>query len=314
MEKNYNEAKNLKLTFCSGAGAVTGANFLLEIAGAVGENNKKILIDCGMEQGTSLADETNWSDFPYDPAEIDILFVTHAHIDHIGRIPKLVAQGFKGRIISTDGTRDLALPMLEDTCAIMSHYENVDIKKMYTHEVVAKALSLWEGLKYHADINLDHGFKCNFYDSGHILGSAMLHIEYGNKKILFTGDLGNSPSPLLRDTDVVKDIDYLIMESVYGDRNHESKEESREILKEAILRTIKKSGTLLIPVFSLEKTQVLLYEMNSFVENGEIPEVPVFLDSPLAIKLTEIYKGSSYLFNEKAQELLKSGDDIFRFP
>jgi metallo-beta-lactamase family protein len=190
MTETHTQEKKLKLTFCSGAGAVTGANFLLETQGA--NEGKKILIDCGMEQGTSEADETNWSDFPYNPAEIDVLFITHAHIDHIGRIPKIVSQGFKGRIISTDATRDLAGPMLEDTCAILSHYDNEDIKKMYTHETVARALEMWEGVSYHQEINLDHGFKCSFYDSGHILGSAMLHIEYGTKKILFTGDLGNS--------------------------------------------------------------------------------------------------------------------------
>lgn len=316
MDKNTNgqTGKKLKLTFCSGAGAVTGANFLLETEATENDPGKKILVDCGMEQGTSMADETNWSNFPYDPAEIDILFITHAHIDHIGRIPKIISEGFKGRIISTDATRDLALPMLEDTCAILSHDDNENVKKMYTHENVAKALDIWEGFKYHQDINIDHGFKCSFYDSGHILGSGMLHIEYGSKKILFTGDLGNSPSPLLRDTEIIKDIDYLIMESVYGDRNHEDRDVRKKRLEEVIEDNYKRGGVLVIPTFSLERAQELLFEIDDLVENHRVPQMPVFLDSPLAIKLTSVFRKHMDYFNDNAQRVMKDGDDIFSFP
>ena len=308
------QEKKLKLSFCSGAGAVTGANFLLETIESDGQPGKKILIDCGMEQGTSEADETNWSAFPYNPSEIDILFITHAHIDHIGRIPKLVYEGFNGRIISTDATRDLAGPMLDDTCNILSHYDNEDIKKMYTKQVVEKALSMWDGFKYHEHINIDHGFKCEFYDSGHILGSAMLHMQYGSKTIVFTGDLGNSPSPLLRDTESIKNVDYLIMESVYGDRNHEDRDIRKKRLEQVIEDNYRRGGVLVLPTFSLERAQELLFEIDDLVENQRVPEMPVFLDSPLAIRLTKIYKKYMHYFNENAQKRMQDDDDIFSFP
>ncbi len=301
------EQKELKITFCSGAGSVTGANFLIEGEG------KKFLVDCGLEQGTSVADQTNWSSFSYDPGEIDILFITHAHIDHIGRIPKLIHEGFKGRIISTDATLELVRPMLEDTIRILSH-ENDEIKAMYTEGNVDKAISLWEGVPYHQNINIDHGFKMQFLDSGHILGSAMLEIIYNEKKIVFTGDLGNSPSPLLRDTEKISGVDYLIMESVYGDRNHLDRDVRRKRLEAVIEDNYSRKGTLIIPTFSLERSQELLYELNDFVENKRIPQMPVFFDSPLAIRLTSVYTKFSKYFNEEAQQVIGSGDNIFKFP
>jgi metallo-beta-lactamase family protein len=301
------EQKELKITFCSGAGSVTGANFLIEGEG------KKFLVDCGLEQGTSVADQTNWSSFSYDPGEIDVLFITHAHIDHIGRIPKLIQEGFKGRIISTDATFELVRPMLEDTIRILSH-ENDEIKAMYTEGNVDKAISLWEGVPYHQNINIDHGFKMQFLDSGHILGSAMLEIIYNNKKIVFTGDLGNSPSPLLRDTEKISGVDYLIMESVYGDRNHLDRDVRRKRLEAVIEDNYSRKGTLIIPTFSLERSQELLYELNDFVENKRIPQMPVFFDSPLAIRLTSVYTKFSKYFNEEAKQVVDSGDNIFKFP
>lgn len=305
--KNQNDSK-LKLTFCGGAGSVTGSNFLLE------GNNKKFLIDCGLEQGNKLADDSNWEPFLYDPKEIDILFITHGHIDHIGLIPRLINEGFKGRIISTIPTKEIAKPMLEDTAHILSKDVADNLDKIYSSENIEKALSLWEGFEYHQKINIDHGFQFSFINSGHILGSAILEIIYNNKKIVFTGDLGNSPSPILPDTEKLEDANYLIMESVYGDRNHEGINTRKKQLEKIIKDNYKRKGTLIIPSFSLERTQELLFEINSLIENKIIPTIPIFLDSPLSIKLTKIYKKLDKYFKESVREIILSGDDIFKFP
>ncbi len=299
--------KKLTLTFCAGTGSVTGANFLLEGEG------KKFLVDCGLTQGTKLADEVNWEDFPYDPKTIDILFITHAHIDHIGRIPKLYHDGFRGKIISTDATKDIVLPMLLDTCAILSKDKDHGLDSIYDEKKVKDIMHLWEGVPYHQKINIDHGFQMTFKDSGHILGSAMLEILYNEKKIVFTGDLGNSPSPLLRDTEELVDVDYLIMESVYGDRNHESRDERKKRLEQVIEDNFNRKGALVIPTFSLERSQELLYEINDFVEDKRIPFMPVYFDSPLAIELTKVYRNYTKYFNESAQKRIEGGDDIFKF-
>ena len=299
--------KKLKLTFCSGAGTVTGANFLVEGGG------KKFLIDCGLIQGSDVDDELNWDDFSYNPAEIDFLFITHAHIDHIGRIPKLINDGFRGKIFSVLPTKDITLYMLEDMANLVSRDTKHDLSKVYTTENIKKAMDMWKGLSYGEKID-EGDFSFSFKDAGHILGSGMLEIIYNGKKIIFTGDLGNSPSPLLPDTEKITDVDYLIMESVYGDRDHENRNERKKKLEQIIKDNYKRKGVLVIPTFSLERTQELLYEINSLVENNIVPAVPVFLDSPLSIKLTEIYLRSDKFFNKTAQDLIKSGDNLFDFP
>jgi len=297
-----------KITFCGGTGSVTGANFLLEI------DNKKILIDCGLTQGFKLADDINWDHFPYDSKEIDILFVTHAHIDHLGRIPKLINEGFRGKIYSTEPTKALAGLMLEDTAGILSKNKEFDLDKIYTEENIKLALSLWQGFKYHEKINITPNLEVSFFDAGHILGSAMVEFIYNKKKIIFTGDLGNSPSPLLPDTDKITDADYLIMESVYGDRNHESRNDRRKLLEATIEDNFKAKGTLIIPTFSLERSQELLFELNSLVEGSRVPIMPIFFDSPLAIRLTEVFKQFKNYFNEDAQKVMSEDKHLFNFP
>ena len=297
-----------RITFCGGTGSVTGANFLFEADG------QKILIDCGLTQGTKLADDINWSPFVYDPKSIDILFVTHAHVDHLGRIPKLIKEGFRGKIYSTLPTQSLAQPMLDDTMMILSKNTEMDLDLIYTKENIDIALSLWQGFPYHQSVKITDNLSAEFYNAGHILGSAMVLFKYNDKKILFTGDLGNSPSPLLPDTEKVLGVDYLIMESVYGDRNHESRNDRRKFLEEAIEDNHKRKGTLIIPTFSLERSQELLFELNELVEGNRIPVMPIFLDSPLAIRLTEVFKKYKDYFNENAQKALSSGEHLFDFP
>ncbi len=303
----------MKLTFYGGTGSVTGANFFVEHTKE--GKSIKILIDCGLMQGTEISERFNKDIFPYKPEEIDFLLVTHSHMDHIGRIPKLVKEGFNGKIISTPPTKDISEVLFEDALQIVERNARREgTLPMYEKQDVEKALSLWDTVEYHETLDLDLGLSIYLRDSGHILGSAMIEISDGKVKAMFTGDLGNSPSLLLPDTEAITDANYIIMESVYGDRNHEPKDKRRAILKEVIKDTIDNKKELIIPVFSVERTQMMLYEMNAFFEEHQLAQIPVFLDSPLAIKVTKIYEKYPTYLNDKARAEIKSGDDIFKFP
>ena len=313
----------LNITFWSGIGSVTGANFLLE------SGDTKILVDCGLVQGSPLAYEENSKPFPYDPKTIQYLFLTHAHMDHIGRVGKLVKDGFIGVIYSTKETRELANIMIQDALKVMN-LKNEELsgekkeEPLYGVEDFNKAMSLWKTIPYHVDTKISEEFSVYLKDAGHILGSSMYEFTYDQKhtssstakpiKIVFTGDSGNSPTPLLENTEKITDADYLVLDSVYGDRNHEPKDERDRRFKQIVLDTINKGGTLVIPAFSIERTQVILYELNNLIEKEHIPSVPVFLDSPLGLKATEIYKHSSGLFNTGVKKEISFGDNIFNFP
>lgn len=297
-----------KITFHGGTGSVTGANFLFEADG------KKILVDCGLTQVAKVTDDVNWDPFPYDPKTIDALFVSHGHVDHIGRIPKLINDGFQGKIYSTPPTKAIARPMLEDTATILSHNTELGLDKIYTPDNIGQAFSLWYGVSYYEKIKITENLEATLLNAGHILGSAMIMFTYNGKKILFTGDLGNDPSPLLPPNDKITDADYLIMESVYGDRNHESRESRRLRLQQVIQDNHKRRGTLIIPTFSLERSQELLFELDALHEGNRIPVMPIFFDSPLAIKLTEVFKQYKEYFNEPAQKAMSPGKYLFDFP
>ncbi len=303
----------LQVTFYGGVGTVTGANFLLE------GNQTKILIDCGLIQGVQGSYEENNKPFDYDVKSVNYLFVTHAHMDHIGRVCKLVKDGFEGVIYSTKETKELAHLMLMDALKVMDMKEKVDIEgvreiPLYDIDDFNKAFSLWETVAYHKNIEINKDFSVYLKDAGHILGSAIYEFSFDGKKIVFTGDSGNSPAPLLKDTEEITDADYLIVDSVYGDRNHEPKDERDARFRKVITETIKNNGAVVIPAFSIERTQVVLYELNNLVEGGFIPSVPVFLDSPLGQKVTEVYARSKKDFNAEVQKEIKSGDNIFEFP
>jgi metallo-beta-lactamase family protein len=296
---------NPKITFYGGVGSTTGANIMLEF------ENKKILVDCGLFQAEH-SEGKNFEPFKYNPADVDFLLITHAHLDHIGRVPKLVREGFKGKIISTPETMEIARPVLEDAFVVMrgKHPDKI----LFDQKDIEKTFFLWESQKYAQKEELFPNCFLEMQDAGHILGSAICSIDCGGKVVAFTGDLGNSPSPLLPDTELPKGVDYLVMESVYGDRNHDDRENRKEELKQYFLGGFKKCGTVVISAFSIERTQVLLHEINDLVEDGEIPKMPVFLDSPLAEKITEIYKKYQKDFNETIQKEIKAGDNIFDFP
>jgi metallo-beta-lactamase family protein len=299
----------LKVTFAGGAVTPTGSNFLLDYDGV------RILVDCGLYQGGYQAHLENRKDFTYDASSIDYLFITHGHLDHVGRIAKLVRAGFAGKIYSTAPTRDIGeLIMLDSMRIINREHESEGIPPIYEEKDVVATMSMWTPLKYHEVLSIKDGLSVRLKDAGHIMGSSMIEFTVNGKKIIFTGDLGNTPSPLLRDTESLEGADYLFIESVYGDRNHEHKDHRVEKLKEIMLSTIKRGGTLMIPAFSVERTQELLYHMNEMIENGEIPRVKIYLDSPLGIKVTQVYKKYAKDFmNTEVNSIIKSGDDIFNF-
>jgi metallo-beta-lactamase family protein len=298
----------MKLTFYGGAGTVTGANYCLESSGS------KILIDCGLMQGGHFAEKQNFKPFPYDPKDIKAVFITHAHIDHIGRLPKLYRDGFRGKIYSTEPTRDFAELMLLDSQQLLAkEAEREKEKPIYSLTDVREVMKIWEGKRYHESVEID-GCRVTFYDAGHILGSAIVQIECENKKILFSGDLGNYPAPIIKPTERLHSADYCLIESTYGSRIHEATNTREELLEDVIEEAVKDGGTLMIPAFAMERTQDLLFHINQLVEGGRIPKSPVYIDSPLAIHLTEIYKKYSDYFNSETQDLIRTGDDILNFP
>jgi metallo-beta-lactamase family protein len=283
------------LTCWGGVGSVTGANFLLEIGG------KKVLIDCGFFQGVN--EEANSESFPYDPASIDYLFVTHSHLDHIGKIPLLVKHGFKGTIYSTHETKEICTLMLPDAAKVGGIFSLEDVEKCFDY---------WKELEYHSKTDFG-GFAVEVFNAGHILGSAMYKVSTQNGSILFVDDLGNPGSILLPHADAPTGIDYLLIDSVYGDRNHDDVATRDMKLAEIVRRNREKKGTLLIPAFSLERTQSVLYELNEIFNRREVEPYPVFLDSPLSIKVTRIYEKITKYYKDNIQNEVKK-DDIFKFP
>ncbi|MBI2591755.1 MAG: MBL fold metallo-hydrolase [Candidatus Brennerbacteria bacterium] len=298
----------MKLIFYGGAKIVTGANYFLE------SNGFKILIDCGLQQGSNYSERQNFEPFPYNPADISAVFVTHAHIDHTGRLPKLYKDGFRGKVYSTFPTKDFSRLLLEDSEHILrQEAERFHKPPLYSLNDVNGLINVWEGVEYHKKIKIGP-FEITFYDAGHILGSAFILVEAEGKKIVFSGDLGNSPPPIIRPTEQLENADYAVMESTYGGRLHEPPAERKEALEDAIEDTVKAGGVLLIPAFAMERTQHLLFELNDLVEHGRIPKAPVFIDSPLAIKLTDVYQKYVKYWNEEAVKQTHSGDELFKFP
>ncbi len=298
----------MKLTFCGAVKEVTGSNYLLEYDGT------KILIDCGLFQSGHFSEGHNWDPFLYNPQEITAVFVTHAHVDHTGRLPKLIKDGFHGKIYSTPPTKDFAHLLLTDSEHLLAtNAEKLKKPLLYDTGDVERLMPLWEGIPYHKPIQIGP-FTVTLYKSGHILGSSAVLVEADGTKIIFSGDLGNSPAPIIGSPDIIddQDIDYCVIESTYGDRIH--KPEPKGFIEDVIEETVKAGGTLVIPAFAMERTQKLLFEINELIEHGRVPAVPVFLDSPLAIRITEIYKRYKDYFDKATLQLLKGDQMLFDFP
>jgi metallo-beta-lactamase family protein len=303
----------MKLYFYGGAKSVTGANYMIECAGT------KILIDCGLYQGSRFVEKQNYDSFPYDPKEIKAILLTHAHADHVGRVPKLYRDGFRGDIYGSYPTLDLARLNLDDSLHILEdEARRYKDEPIFSKEDINGCWKSTHGKPYHKEIEITPNIKFRLNDAGHILGSSIIELflsENGkNVKIVFSGDLGNPPTPLLKPTEFIKDADYILVESAYGDRIHEDRALRKNKLEEVIESVIKNGGVLMIPSFALERTQELLFELNNLVESGSIPRVRMFMDSPLAIKATAVYQKYSDYFNSDAVYLIKSGDDLFNFP
>jgi metallo-beta-lactamase family protein len=318
----------MKLQFCGAAKTVTGSCYYID-AGSF-----KFLVDCGAFQGERELEKFNKEPFSFDPASIDIVFLTHAHFDHCGRLPMLVKQGFKGRIISTQPTRDLTKIVLLDSANLQKEeYErwiarnerkgeegdSESRKPLYTEEDVEETMKFFEVYPYGDSVDLHNGCEFRMRDAGHILGSSIFEFWLKTetdrpRKIVFSGDLGQPGARIIRDPDMIREADYVIVESTYGDRLHKDKDETTlEFL--TILKEVQKSqGNILIPSFAIERTQEILYELNLFTENRLLEGLPVYLDSPMAKKATEIFRQYPSFYDEDARRLLDKGDDPFNFP
>ena len=322
----------MKVTFLGATKTVTGSNFLVEGAG------KKFLVDCGMYQGSAADEFENEAPFLFNVDEIDFMLLTHAHIDHSGRIPKLYNEGYRNEVIATKATCDLCSIMLPDSGHIQEMEAEWKNKKrerkgektippIYTAEDAAKSLEIFRPVQYNEIVDIDENIKARFNDAGHMLGSSIIEVwitENGEtKKIVFTGDLGNNDIPLLSPPTMISDADYLIMESTYGNRLHMRNDDKAEIFLNVVYETLEKGGTVVIPSFAVGRTQEILYELNRIKDKKDDEEfskkyqklmsVPVYVDSPLAISATEVFKENMNLFNEETQAIINEGDNPLEF-
>lgn len=318
----------MKITFCGAAKTVTGSCYFVET------DKYRFLVDCGMFQGHMAEEQMNRESFPFNPSSLDFMLLTHAHIDHSGRIPKLYKDGFRGRIYCTKATGDLLGIMLPDSGHIQETENEWLSRKqqrsgvtpeppLYTYEDAVESLVLIERVPYYVSFSPNRDIRCVFHDAGHILGSSILEItikEYGRElKVVFSGDLGNKNIPILRDPERIKAADYLIMETTYGNRLHKNNDNKIELFMQIILDTVAKGGNVIIPSFAVGRTQEIIYELNKNRDKyGEkmrkLLEIPVIIDSPLAISATEVFRNNLECFDEEAREYVRNGENPLDFP
>jgi metallo-beta-lactamase family protein len=311
----------VRVTCLGGAGTVTGSSYLVESAAG-----RKVLVDCGLFQGGKNLDNRNWSAWGFDPKHISTLFLTHAHIDHSGKTPKLVKDGFQGQIITSPPTAELCTIMLLDAAHIQEmdaewqtrknrRRSNREVLPLYTTEDAEAALRYLHPVERDQIIEPEPGIKARLRNAGHILGSSILELwieeSQGSIKVVFSGDLGKKNQLIVQDPHEIFDADYLFLESTYGNRLHRSQEESKAELLEAIDYAVSHKEKVMIPAFAVERTQEILYVLGEFQRAGRLPKIPIFVDSPLAIKATEIFRKNKKYYDEEAQAIVDQGYDPF---
>jgi metallo-beta-lactamase family protein len=317
----------ITITFHGAAGMVTGSKHLLDLP-----DGKRLLLDCGMFQGEGPASDALNRRFGFDPATIDALVLSHAHIDHSGLIPRLVAEGFRGPIYATEATRDLCEILLADSAFIQENDFRYDAKRakkqgramteigpLYTTSDVDTAISLFRFVPYDTPVEVLPNVELTFIDAGHILGSASVHLTVkgreGIRRISFSGDVGRYVKRLVESPKPFPQADVIICESTYGDRDHPAPGKDKEELLGYVRRVcVERQGRLIIPAFSVGRTQEILYELNKFFNAGTLPRVPVFVDSPLSINATGIYRKHSILLRPEIRKELEADPDLFGFP
>jgi metallo-beta-lactamase family protein len=313
--------RNGFLSFCGAAGEVTGSSHLMTFP-----TGEKVMIDYGLFQGKREEAFKKNTEFTHEYDHIDAVLLSHAHIDHSGRIPYMVKQGYKGKVHATNGTKDLCDYMLADSGQIQEQdaaffkekgiETKVPIEPLYTEADAIKAMLQFEGHEYHEQFQLSENIEVEFFEAGHVLGSSIIVIRYktddGQKTLVFTGDLGRKGRPIIRDMEQVPEADYLMIESTYGNRAHESEEDLDKGFKDTINETIANRGKIIIPAFALERTQEIVYRLEMLIKAGDIPEVPIYVDSPLAIDITEVFRRHTDLYDEEVKrEFLDNHDNPF---
>lgn len=312
----------MKIQFIGAARTVTGSQHLLTI------NNKKILLDCGLFQGRRKDTYEKNKNFSFDPKEIDALILSHAHIDHSGNIPHLVKDGFRGPIYSTSATKDLCEIMLKDSAYLQQrdiewlnkkNKKHIPDESLYSIEDVDAAIQYFVPVNYNTATEIFPGVTAYFQDAGHILGSAgiFLEIEEENGKKInfgFSGDIGRYDTPIIKDPDYFRDLDLLIMESTYGNRLHTKKDEVEEEVAKVVRQVFDRKGKIIIPAFAVGRTQLLVYVFHKLFDQKRIPEIPIYVDSPLAVNATKVFKDHPECFDRETSRIfLESGNDPFGF-
>jgi metallo-beta-lactamase family protein len=301
----------MHIQFCGAAGEVTGSCTRLDI------ENATLLIDCGLFQGQKYSEDKNFDPFPFKAEEIDAVLLTHAHLDHCGRLPKLVNQGFAGKIYATDATRDLTQLILLDSAGIMKEEgEREDHPPLFTEEDVLHTMERFVTLPYDREVQIATGVSAQLYNAGHVLGSSFIAVKGEGKSIIFSGDIGNHPVPLLPEPEKLPQASAMVLESTYGDRLHESFEDGVKALQDAITATVHDKGVLLVPAFSLERTQELLTTIDKMLNEHKIPQISAYLDGPLGIKISGVYEKYDRYFKDDIKETEKKEADhsVLQFP